>query len=147
MMLKTTDFQMLQSMLIVPSLLQKLSSRERNFEKWCFGIEKEAQEGLHFCQTMLVHPNIMNICHFSTQFFTSNQTTQDICTERNEFKKNINTHHFMIITSYITKIHITTHNKYHNLPSYVFFKFNRWYVAWICHKTSRPTILYQNSLI
>ena len=32
-LLKTTDFQMLQSMSIVSSLLRQLSSRERNFEK------------------------------------------------------------------------------------------------------------------
>ena len=84
---KTTDFEMLQSMLIVPSLLHHWSSRERNFKKWCLCDEEEAEEVRHFCKTMLVHPNMMNICSFSSQFFTHNQATQDVCTEGNEFKK------------------------------------------------------------
>ena len=37
---------------------------------------------------MLVHCNIMNISLFSTQIFTRNRTIQDVCTERNKFKKN-----------------------------------------------------------
>ena len=36
---------------------------------------------------MLVHPNIMNICHFATEFFICSQTTPDVCTEQNELNK------------------------------------------------------------
>ena len=86
-MRKTTDFQLFHSMLIVPSLLHQQSNSERIFEKWCVGDEEEAKEVWHLCKTMLVHSNIMNICPFSTQFFTRNQATPDVCTEQNELKK------------------------------------------------------------
>ena len=84
---KTTDFQVWQSMLTVPSLLHQWSSRERIFEKWCFGEEEEAKEVRRFCKIMLVHHNTMNICSFSTQFFTRKHAVPDVCTEQNEFEK------------------------------------------------------------
>ena len=84
---KTTDFEMLQATLIVPSLFRQLSNRKRNFQQWCFAVEEEAQEGWQFCKTMLVHPNIMSIRHFSTELFICNQQTQDVCTEQKNFKK------------------------------------------------------------
>ena len=78
---------MLRSMLIVPSLLPQWTSRERNFKKWCVGVEEEAKEAEPFCQTMLVHSNMMNISLFSNRFFTRKQTREDVCTERNKLEK------------------------------------------------------------
>ena len=88
-LLKTTDFQLLQSILIVPSLLRQLSTSGKKIQKWCFGSEEEAEEVFLFCQTMLVHRNIINISLFSTQFFVREQTRQDVCTEPQQFKKSL----------------------------------------------------------
>ena len=87
-LLKTTDFQLFWKILIEPSLLRSLSNSERNFEKWCFGEEEEAQEVCHFCQTMLVHVTTVSISFFSTRFFGYDETTSDVCTERQQLDKN-----------------------------------------------------------
>ena len=90
--LKTTDFQMFQSMLIVPSLWRQLSSHKKNFEKWCFWQEEEAKEVFKFCQTMLVPSNTTNIQLFSSQFFTRNKQHKMSALSKSNWKKNQYSH-------------------------------------------------------
>ena len=61
-------------------------------------------------------------------------------------QKDINIHHSTFIIFVITETHVTKHIKYYNLVSHIFFKYNRWYCAYVHQKPSTPTILFQNSL-
>ena len=65
------------------ALVKEISKNDALVKK-----KKRKKFDTYFCKPMLVHPNFMNTCHFLTQFFTHNQTIQDVCTERNEFNKN-----------------------------------------------------------
>ena len=66
---KTTDFQMLQSISIVPSSQRWLSSCENNFKKWWFGDEEGTKEVSKFCRIMWVQPKFINMSLFQLNFW------------------------------------------------------------------------------